>query len=93
MLKALMSLILTLFGWVLSLLLEFLQFPSLPPEFIFYMAQFLDVIRSGLGILNFIIPLSMLSFLMEFWFAVFAVKEVYIIVMWVLRKTPFLGIK
>ena len=34
MLKALMSLILNLFGWVLSLLLEFLQFPALPPIYL-----------------------------------------------------------
>ena len=49
-------------------------------------------IRAGLGIVNFFLPLNLVSPLLVTVLAVSAALQIYHLVMWILRKIPMVGV-
>lgn len=79
-------------SWILSPILDVLNFPAVPAELKSIIDQLFDYMADGMGILNFFCPLSMIRPALAVLVAVWAVEHGYHIVMWVLRKLPFVGV-
>lgn len=69
-----------------------LNFPAVPAELQSIIDQLFGYMADGMGILNFFCPLSMIRPALAVLVAVWAVEHGYHIVMWVLRKLPFVGV-
>ena len=79
-------------SWILSPILDVLNFPAVPAELQSIINQLFGYMADGMGILNFFCPLSMIRPALAVLVAVWAVEHGYHIVMWVLRKLPFVGV-
>lgn len=79
-------------SWILSPILDVLNFPAVPAELQSIIDQLFGYMADGMGILNFFCPLSMIRPALAVLVAVWAVDHGYHIVMWVLRKLPFVGV-
>ena len=79
-------------GWILSPILDVLNFPAVPAELQSIIDQLFGYMADGMGILNFFCPLSMIRPALAVLVAVWAVEHGYHILMWVLRKLPFVGV-
>ena len=79
-------------SWILSPILDVLNFPAVPAELQSIIDQLFGYMADGMGILNFFCPLSMIRPALAVLVAVWAVEHGYHIVMWVLRKLPFVGV-
>ena len=88
-LKLLMELVIGLleivFGWV--------NFPQMPSELTVYIDLVFNAIRSGMGILWLIVPRELVLVLLPIVLVLENFDMMYSIVMWILKKIPFLGIK
>lgn len=67
--------------------------PPLPEEFSDVFAWFIDTVNSVIGFINAIFPLQLALGLITFVIAVKQFKWVKGLLMWFIRKIPFLGIK
>lgn len=81
------------FGWILSPIINLINFPAVPPELVQIVDQVFVHLKSGMSIINFFCPLSVIKPALVVFLAIFAAYHVYLIVMFVLRKIPFLGIE
>lgn len=79
-------------GWVLSPILDVLNFPAVPAELQSIIDTLFGYMSDGMGILNFFCPLNMIRPALAVLLAVWSVEHGYRIVMWVLRKLPFVGV-
>ena len=82
-----------LLSWVVDLIFSVVHFPDPPPGLVSSVNQMFDIIRSGLGFVDFFLPLSTIAAVLSAWFAVWSVLHAYHLLMWILRKFPFLGIE
>lgn len=83
----------TLLSWAVNLIFSVVKFPDPPPGLVSAVDQMFDIIRSGLGIVDFFLPLETISAVLSAWFVVWGVMHGYHALMWVLRKIPMLGIE
>lgn len=79
-------------SWILSPILDVLNFPAVPSELQSIIDTLFQHMREGMGIFNFFCPLNMIRPALAVLVAVWAVEHGYHIVMWVLRKLPFVGV-
>lgn len=93
MLDFLIDFISNLLTWLIDVIFSFVKFPDPPPGLVAAVNQMFDIIRSGLGIVDFFLPLDIISTVLTAWFAVWSVVHGYRVLMWVLRKIPMLGIE
>ena len=82
-----------LLSWVVDLIFSVVHFPDPPPGLVSSVNQMFDIIRSGLGFVDFFLTLSTIAAVLSAWFAVWSVLHAYHLLMWILRKFPFLGIE
>lgn len=81
------------FSWILSPVINALDFPLLPAEVGDILSKTGQYLSAGMGIFNFFCPLSMIAPAVTVFLAVWSVQHGYELVMWVLRKIPFLSVK
>lgn len=81
------------FSWVLSPIFNLLDFPVLPAGFVSAVDWFFTQVENSLGLLNFFVPFWIVKPAAIFFLAIWGVYHGYQLVMWILRKIPFLGIK
>ena len=93
MLDFLVDLIEKLLSWVIDFIFSIVKFPDPPPGLVAAVDQMFDIIRSGLGIVDFFLPLETIYTVLSAWFVVWSVIHGYHVLMWVLRKIPMLGIE
>ena len=79
-------------SWILSPILDILNFPAVPAELQSIIDTLFGYMSDGMGLLNFFCPLSMIRPALAVLAAVWVVEHGYHIVMWVLRKLPFVGV-
>lgn len=80
-------------SWILSPIMSVLDFPVLPPEVGQIVSKTSEYLQAGAGVLNFFCPLSMIAPAVTVFIAVWTVVHGYHLVMWVLRKIPFVGVQ
>lgn len=81
------------FGWVFSPILSLLDFPVLPAEVTQVIQTGIGYISAGLGILNWFVPINLITPAVAVFAACWAIEHGYTLVMWVLRKIPFVGVQ
>lgn len=79
--------------WVLSPVLNLLDFPAIPPELNTIMEQVFVYMRSGMAIIDWLCPLNLIQPCIDIFIAVYLIEHGYYLVMWVLKKIPMLGIE
>ena len=80
--------------WLLDAILNILDvLPEFPAELVASVEEFFSLIFDNLSILGFFLPLSTIKILISLVLLVINFEDVYAFIMWLLRKTPFLGIK
>lgn len=88
--KALFSLVLSLFSFLLGL---FPSIPAFPDEVSQVLATVKEYIVSGMGILNSFMYGQVIVVMLGISVGLFVAYEVYIFIMWVVKKIPLLGIE
>lgn len=86
------KLVMGFLSWILSPILDVLNFPAVPSELQSIIDTLFQYMADGMGIFNFFCPLAMIRPALAVLVAVWAVDHGYHIVMWVLRKLPFVGV-
>lgn len=82
-----------LFAAALKLIFGWIEFPPFPTELRAYVDAMVDLIRMGLNIIWVFIDQEVVMILLPLVVAVINFDHMYKLVMFVLRKIPFLGIK
>ena len=85
LIEGLMNLVKSLFNSLLVF-----NLPGLPESFTVALDTFIDLFKYGTGIFRFVFPVSLSGFL-TVWVAIEVFKRAYPLVMWILRKIPFLN--
>ncbi len=67
--------------------------PDMPDSITTVVDNFFDLIFSGVNVLNFFVPLDTVAILIPIVIAIVNFDRIYKIVMWILRKIPFLSIE
>ena len=80
------------FGWIFSPILDVLNFPAIPSELQTIIDTLFQYMIEGMGIFNFFCPLAMIRPALAVLVAVWTVEHGYHVLMWVLRKLPFVGV-
>lgn len=87
------DLIKKLLTFVTDTIFSVIDFPVVPDGLVNAVGTLFEYMEQGMGIVNFFCPLSAISPAIDLFVAVWAILNVYDIVMWVLRKIPMLGIE
>lgn len=74
-------------------LIALFDFPIVPAELVTLVNKLFEYMQVGTGILNFFVPFEIIRPAIDVFLAVWAVEHAYMLVLWVLRKVPLLGIK
>ncbi len=67
--------------------------PDMPSEVVSVMDSFFEIIFTGVNIFNFFVPLDFVAILIPIVIAILNFDKIYKLVMWVLRKIPFIGVE
>lgn len=87
------NLIKKLLTFVTDTIFSVIDFPVVPDGLVNAVDTLFMYMEQGMGIVNFFCPLDAISPAIDLFVAVWAIINVYDIVMWVLRKIPMLGIE
>lgn len=79
-------------SWVLSPIINLLDFPAIPAGVAGLFEQVFEYMRSGMVIINWLCPINLITPAIDVFLAVFLIEHGYKLVMWVLRKIPMFGI-
>lgn len=74
-------------------LIALFDFPIVPAELVKLVNKLFEYMQVGTGVLNFFVPFDIIRPAIDVFLAVWAIEHVYMLVLWVLRKVPLLGIK
>lgn len=85
--------ILNLFSSALKLIFGWINLPDVPPEIADVINQLFGYMRSGIGLVFLFVPMPLVRILLPLVVVVVNFDKVYKLVMFVLRKIPFLGIE
>ncbi len=77
---------------IFSSIIEPLDFASAPDELLNAMDSFIGYLGNASDIINIFLPINLGPFFVIF-ALIYAFDHLYPLIMWVLRKIPFLGIK
>jgi hypothetical protein len=67
--------------------------PSMPDSVTSVVDNFFDLIFVGVSIFNFFVPLNFVVVLIPIVIAIVNFDKLYKLVMWILRKIPFIGVE
>lgn len=81
-----------LFSSAIKLIFAWIEFPELPPEVNQIIEQLFIYMESGMGFVYLFIDIDLVKLMLPFVLVVANFEKVYMLVMWVLRKIPFLGL-
>ena len=82
-----------LFSSAIKLIFAWIDLPDLPAQVETVITQLFDYIEMGLGFVFLCFDMSLVKIMLPFVLVVANFDKVYKLVMFVLRKIPFLGIK
>ncbi|GLC80241.1 hypothetical protein [Lacrimispora brassicae] len=85
--------ILNLFSSALKLIFGWINLPDVPPEIADVVNQLFGYMKSGIGLVFLFVPMPLVRILLPLVVVVVNFDKVYKLVMFVLRKIPFLGIE
>lgn len=85
--------VLNLFASAIKLIFAWINIPDAPPQVDQVFSVLFDAVGSGVGFLYLIFDMGLLKAMVPFVLIVANFEEVYKLVMYVLRKIPFLGIE
>lgn len=86
------KIIMSFLGWVLSPLIDVLNLPVVPAELSEVVSTVLDYVHNAVGLLNLFVPMSVVQPALAVVVAVYVVHHGYTLLVWVLRKIPFVGV-
>lgn len=81
------------FWSLLTTLLNWIQIPQLPESISGAFDQFFSILNSATSFAGFVLPGSILTPVLVVFLVLYALDHGYPVVMWVLRKIPFVGIE
>ena len=90
--KLIVESVLTLFADALKVIFQWINLPQVPPNIQTVIDQFFEYLRSGMGFVYIFFDMSLVKILLPLLIAVINFDKVYKLVMFVLRKIPFLGV-
>ena len=90
--KLIVESVLTLFVDALKVIFQWINLPQVPSNIQTVIDQFFEYLRSGMGFVYIFFDMSLVKILLPLLIAVINFDKVYKLVMFVLRKIPFLGV-
>jgi hypothetical protein len=90
--KLIVESVLTLFADALKVIFQWINLPQVPSNIQTVIDQFFEYLRSGMGFVYIFFDMSLVKILLPLLIAVINFDKVYKLVMFVLRKIPFLGV-
>lgn len=84
--------VLNLFADALKVIFQWINLPQVPSNIQAVIDQFFEYLRSGMGFVYIFFDMSLVKILLPLLIAVINFDKVYKLVMFVLRKIPFLGV-
>lgn len=84
--------VLNLFANALKLIFDWISLPSVPAEVTAIIDQFYGYLRAGMGFVFLWFNMDLVKIMLPLLIAVINFDKVYRLIMFVLRKIPFLGI-
>jgi hypothetical protein len=90
--KLIVESVLNLFADALKVIFQWINLPQVPPNIQAVIDQFFEYLRSGMGFVYIFFDMSLVKILLPLLIAVINFDKVYKLVMFVLRKIPFLGV-
>lgn len=88
-----LNLIKKLLTFVTDTIFSVIDLPIVPEGLTSAVNSLFSYMRSGMGIVNFFLPLENIAPAIDLFIAVWTVLHGYHLLMWVLRKIPMLGIE
>lgn len=85
--------VLNLFANAIKLIFAWIDIPAAPEEITSIIDQMVTYMESGMGLLYIFFNMNLVKIMIPFVLIVANFEEVYKLVMFVLRKIPFLGIE
>lgn len=82
-----------LFSSAIKLIFGWIDLPDLPAEVETVISQLFDYLEAGMGFVCLAVNMDLVKIMLPFVLVVANFDKVYKLVMFVLRKIPFLGIK
>lgn len=83
--ELIISLLELVFGWV--------HFPQMPEQLVGYIDYFFDIIGQAMGFIWLIVPRELVLVGLPIILVVENFDKLYSVVMWILKKIPFLGMQ
>lgn len=81
------------FIWFFDFLIEFLElFPAPPEQMQSVIDWLIDFLNAGISCVNYFVDIAYMKGCLVVWLLIASSDKIYHIVMWVLRKIPFLDI-
>lgn len=90
--KLIVESVLTLFADALKVIFQWINLPQVPSNIQTVIDQFFEYLRSGMGFVYIFFDMSLVKILLPLLIVVINFDKVYKLVMFVLRKIPFLGV-
>lgn len=90
--KLIVESVLTLFVDALKVIFQWINLPQVPSNIQTVIDQFFEYLRSGMGFVYIFFDMSLVKILLPLLIVVINFDKVYKLVMFVLRKIPFLGV-
>ena len=87
------NLISKFFGWVLTPILNAINFPVVPAELVAVIDKLFELLGNAMSVFNFFCPLSAVAPALAIFLVIYAAYHAYLITLWVLKKIPVLGIE
>ena len=81
------------FSWVFSPIINVLNFPVIPAELVDIIAYVIGIMEGGIYLFDFFCPIDAILPAIYMFLSVWTIKHGYDMVMWILRKIPFIGVK
>lgn len=85
--------VLNLFSSAIKLIFSWIQLPDLPAEVETVITQLFDYMEMGIGFVFLFFNMDLVKIMLPFVLVVMNFDKMYKLVMYVLRKIPFLGVK
>lgn len=85
--------VLNLFSSAIKLIFGWIQLPELPSQVETVINQMLDYMQMGIGFVFLFFDMELVKIMLPFVLVVMNFDKMYKLVMYVLRKIPFLGVK
>lgn len=85
--------ILDFFQNAIFTIFSFFNFPEVPQAISDTMSNFLDLIFTNISALGFFVRISTLQVVVPIVILIITIDKVYDLVMWILKKIPFVGVE